>query len=84
MPPSLLISSFALQCLLSLHIACGITDIATEDVGLLHLPCPLYTAIVVATACSSQCVCLVRLGLLLCPTCLAGVAGIGAWGYFLA
>ena len=51
MPPTQLISSFAFQYLLSLHIAHGIADITTEDVSCLHLPCPLYTATVVATAC---------------------------------
>ena len=48
--------------------------------AVLGLPFPLHTAIFIATACSSQCV---RLGLLLCPTCLAGATGIGAWGVFL-
>ena len=54
MPPTLPISRFAFQYWRLLHIACGIPDIATEDVGRLVLPCPLHTAIVIATACSSQ------------------------------
>ena len=61
---------------LLLHIACGIADSATEDVG------RFWFALSFATACSSQCICLVRLGLLLCPTRLAGAVG-STWGVFL-
>ena len=74
-------------CLSVFAVACCILPVVLlivllKMLAVLGLPFPLHTAIVIATACSSQCVCLVRLGLLLCPTRLAGVVGIGTWSVF--
>ena len=83
LPPNLPDYRFTFQCLPLLHIACWIADFATEDVGRLSVPCLLHTAIVIATACSRQYICLARLDLLVCPTRPSGAVGIGAWGVFL-